>query len=765
MDQKSEQPEAANERLRQLEKQLELVQKQTTGILALVEKQERRLADQESSVARLDRILMELLTGRTWRTLRATGDLVKRLLPKRSASSGSVALTNTKSFLMCDEPKRGDKTPRSGEITIRGWCLAEGGVDSVQIEIPGLPLIETKPAEFRPDIKKRHPELDQDGRSGFLARFDSSHLPRGFQIFKLRLVSKGIAVRETRAAVLIDHERGFASAYDRWIAEFENPDDRMIELKLGTLRNRPTFSIVMAVHNTEPAELDAAIQSVLAQSYPNWQLCIADDCSTRPEPRELLLHFAERDERIQVTFQKERGGISATCNAAWNMARGDYVAFLDHDDTLSPHALAYICEALDQTPDADFLYSDEDKIDRSGKRYEPFFKPDWSPDLILSENYICHLLVLRRELADKIGKFDSACDGSQDYDLILRASEQARRIAHIPKILYHWRAGAGSTATTIENKQYALTAAQEAIQRHCVRTGKAMRVTPSNIVGRWRMRYEIPANSRVSIIIASGGNENVLRANLRSLFQKTTYSNYEIVIIDNSRAEAIQKLVNEYKDGRIRYIDWRNKPFNYSAINNTAARQCESPVLLFLNDDTSAISGEWLESMVELVTRPEVGVVGAKLLYPDGRIQHGGVVMGLYDNCGHAFKGLDGSTRHYFDFSDIIRNVSAVTGACLMTRADVFWQADGFDEKDLAVAFNDIDLCLKIGALGYRVLYTPHAVLYHHEAFSKTSKDLIPHPDEVMTMRLKWEMVINHDPFYSPNLSRNDEDYSLRARS
>lgn len=766
-DQTQEQLEATSQRIKQLEKQLEVAHKQTAAILDVIAKQEKRLADHESSLARLDRILMELITGRTWRTLRATGDLVKRLLPGRSGSADSIALTNQKSYLMCDEPKRGDKTPRTGEITIRGWCLADGGVDSLQIHVPGLEPMETKPNEFRPDIKKAYPGLDLTGRSGFTARFDSSQLTNGFRTITLRLFSKGTAVRETRAAILIDHERGFASAYDRWISEFEIPDDRLIQLKVATLKRRPLFSIVMAVHNTEPGELDMAIRSVLEQSYSNWELCIADDASTRPEIHGLLREFSEQDNRIRVKFIKERGGISATCNAAWQMATGDYVTFLDHDDTLAPHALAYICEALEQSPEADLLYSDEDKIDRTGKRYDPFFKPDWAPDLLLSENYICHLLVLRRALADKVGRFDSSVDGSQDYDLILRASEQAKNIQHIPKVLYHWRASIRSTATTIENKQYAVTAAQEAIQRHCVRMAKPMRVTASEIVGRWRMRYEIPADTRVSIIIAAGGKENVLRANIRSILQKTAYPHYEIVVIDNSRADGIRKLTAEFQNSsdRVRYIDWRNKPFNYSEINNTAARQCDSPALLFLNDDTSVISGEWLEAMLELAMRPEVGAVGAKLLYPDGRIQHGGVVMGLYDNCGHAFKALDGNVRHYFDFSDIIRNVSAVTGACLMTKAEVFWQAEGFDENDFAVAFNDIDLCLKIGALGYRVLYQPHALLHHHEAFSKTSKDLVPHPNEVAAMRVKWEKAIAHDPFYSPNLTRNDEDYSLRTRS
>lgn len=757
--------QATNQRLSELEKQLEVKYKQTAEIVEILQKQELRLAEHESSIARLDRILMEILTGRIWRTLSAAGQTIKRVLPARGG--GGESLTHEESYLKLDEPKPGDRTPRTGWIPVRGWCLAAGGVDSVQVHVPGLPVIETTPNELRPDVKRVHPKLDRTGRSGFTARFDSSHLPPGPCEIILRLISQAKAVREAKIQIFIDHERGFAFPYDRWISEFERPDDRLIELKLSVLQNRPTFSIVMAVHNTEPEELDAAIRSVQAQSHRDWQLCVADDASTRPEIRELLEHAVQQDSRIQVVFQKQRGGISKTCNAAWELASGDYVAFLDHDDTLAPHALAYICEALERNPDADFLYSDEDKIDRVGRRYDPFFKPDWSPDLILSENYICHLLVLRKDLADKIGRFDSACDGSQDYDLILRAAEQARLIHHLPRVLYHWRASAGSTATTIENKQYALAAAQEAIQKYCDRTGKPMRVTPSSIAGRWRMRYEIPADTRVSIIIASGGKENILRANLRGLTQNTSYSNFEIVVVDNSKGEGIAKLIRDFqKSSRpVRYIDWRNKPFNYSEINNAAARQCDSPVLLFLNDDTSVIASDWLEAMLELVTRPEVGAVGAKLLYPDGRIQHGGVVMGIYDNCGHAFKGLEGTARHYFDFSDIIRNVSAVTGACLMTRSDVFRQANGFDERDFAVAFNDVDLCLRIGELGYRVLYTPHASLYHHEAFSKTSKDLVPHPKEVAAMRMKWAKLIAHDPFYNPNLTRNEEDYSLRKRS
>jgi GT2 family glycosyltransferase len=753
------------EALRRLQEEQKATQRQMGAILELLEKHESQITAQETSVARLDRILMEILTGRTWRTLRAAGDLIRKLTPARGDGS-SVARGGKRSYLVCDEPRPSDRKARTGKVAIKGWCVAEGGVDCVRITIPGLPQLEAVPSLPRPDVKKNHPDLDSTGRAGFAAEFDSMPLAKGRHAITLRLISGGAVIRETKTAVNIDHEKGFASDYQRWIRDFEVPDDKLMELKLSGLQRRPLISVIMPVYNTVATELKEAIESVLAQSYENWELCISDDASPEPHVREIVSQFSAKDSRIKTVFRSERGGISQNSNSALQAAAGEYVCFLDHDDTLARHALASICEALDRSPGAELLYSDEDKIDRAATRFDPFFKPDWSPDLLLSENYVCHLLVLRRDLLEKTGLFHSKCDGSQDYDLILRATEKATNIAHVPKVLYHWRAGVASTASGIENKNYALVAANEALRRRGERVQGGFDIEPGGITGRWRARYPIPEGTRVSIIIAAGGKVDVLRTNIESIFSKTTYRDYEVVVIDNSRSDATEKLVDELREGShpLRYIDWRNKPFNYSLINNTAARQCDSPVLLFLNDDTSVIAPGWLEAMVELAIRPDVGAVGAKLLYPNGRIQHAGVVMGLYDNCGHAFKGLDGKRGHYFDFSDVIRNVSAVTGACLMTRASVFRDVGGFDETEFAVAFNDIDLCLKIGALGYRVLYTPHAVLYHHEAFSKTSKDLIPHPREVDSMRAKWAKVIGWDPYYSPNLTRNDEDYSLRAR-
>jgi GT2 family glycosyltransferase len=760
--------------LDRLQSELLDTQQQVKRLLGLLEKQQARLNAQETSLARLDRILMEILTGRTWRALRFAGELAKKILPDKltlPSSSKQSAPTEEgrkiRSFLVCDDPKPTDTRPRGGKVVVRGWCLAEGGVESVEIQVADLPPIRQKPNVPRPDVKKDRPDLDTTGRAGFLVDVDTSNLPNGQHDIKFRLFAQGRSIREARTIVFIDHEQGFASQYEQWIHEFEKPNDEVMLLKLPHIKRQPLISIVMPVYNTVEAELTSAIQSVIDQSYPYWELCIADDHSSKPEVKRVLDRFAGIMSTVKVAYRPEQGGISAASNTALAMATGEFVCFLDHDDTLAPHALTYLCEAIDRHPNAEFFYSDEDKIDAEGNRYDPFFKPEWSPDLLRSENYIAHLCVLCSDLLDRVGGFRTAFDGSQDYDLMLRASEKAAEIVHIPRVLYHWRAGMASTATTLENKSYTVSAAERALMEHCERLGNGGHVETGVVTGRWRIRYAIAADARVSIIIASGGKVDVLRTNLQSIFGKTTYPRYEVVVIDNSKHAEIEKLVSSFNSGpaTLRYIDWRNKPFNYSAINNAAARTCGSPVLLFLNDDTSVIELGWLEAMVELVARPEVGAVGAKLLYPEGRIQHAGVVMGLFDNCGHAFKGLDGSCSHYFDFSDVIRNVSAITGACLMTKAELFWEVGGFDEGTFAVAFNDIDLSLKIGSLGYQVLYTPHAVLHHHEAFSKTSKDLVPHPEEVEAMRRKWGKIIDADPYYSPHLTRNDEDFSLRTLS
>ena len=746
-----------------------------------------RLRTLQSKIDDVSRQTQEILYSRIWRTLCAGGAVLLSIpllfgsssrtrngaaRPRALSAGGFETFRQHRDsaeelhLLHCDEPAP-DAKPSSGKAPVRGWAAAQSGIASVEVQLQNQPPVLAEIGLFRPDIGRHLPDVPDAKQSGFYVEIDTSNLPNGKYPAYIRTTSKAGTVREIERVLLVDHDAEYASDYDRWIAEFEERDGRLIAFDARRLRLRPVVSILMPVYRTPPAILQRAIDSVIAQTYSDWELCIADDHSQSAEIQHLLRSYVEHDARIKAAFRAANGGIAAASNAALNLASGEYVALLDHDDELAPDALYWVAKAINRQPQADVLYSDEDKIDAAGRRFDPFFKPDWSPDLLLSENYIAHLLVCRRELVNQAGGFCSQYDGSQDYDLILRLTEKTENILHIPRILYHWRTLPNSTASGEENKSYATEAAQRAIRDHLERRGLQARVESGIFNGRWRVRYRMATEPAVSIIIASGGNVDVLTTNLKCLVRDTQYRNYEIVVIDNSKHMKIEALVRDFsaKSARcVRYIDWRNKPFNYAVINNEAARHCDSPLLLFLNDDTEVISGEWLHAMAELAWRPEVGCVGAKLLFPDGRIQHAGVIMGLFDNCGHAFKGLPGDRQHYFDLPDVIRNVSAVTGACLATRAEVFQEAGGFDEEKFPVAFNDIDLCLKIRQKGYRVLYTPHAVLCHHEAFSKTWKDLVPHPDEVEAMRMKWKDVIEADPFYNPNLTHSAEDFTLRWR-
>ena len=711
--------------------------------------------------------LESILQSRIWRSLRAAGGVMLNLaaLPR---IGGAVLRKHTPPgagpIVTCDEPPENDR-PRTGKIRVAGWAVSPVRVDRVEISVDDGPPRQAEFGLARPDVAQNLPHLPAT-YSGFFLELDSSSLSTGNHVLTVRAWDSAGDSQKVTRSFQVDHESGDDDGYGRWMKDFESRDPEMLRLKMTRFAEPPLISIIVPVFKTQPEFLKRAIESVIAQSYSHWELCLADDGSQSEELDALLHRYSRQDPRIRVTFRKERGGIAAASNTALELTSGAWIGLLDHDDELAPDALFYAAEAIAASPERDLIYSDEDKISEEGYRYDPFFKPDWSPDLLKSENYICHFLVFRKSLLARTGPFRSECDGSQDYDLILRLTEVSRSIYHIPRVLYHWRSVPASTASSSTVKGYAVDAAQRALSDHLQRAGSGTTVERGLHAGRWRVRYAIPKDTKVSIIVASGGNCDVLKSNLESLASKTTYPHYEIVVIDNSRANKIEQYIGicAKRMPNVRYIDWRHKPFNYSAINNAAARQCDSPVLLFLNDDTSVIAPGWLTAMLELVMRPEVGAVGAKLLYPGRRIQHAGVVMGVFDNCGHAFKGLDGTQQHYFDLPDVIRNVSAVTGACLMTRTEVFWKVGGFDEDRLQVAFNDIDLCLKIGRAGYRVLYTPHALLTHHEAFSKTESDLIPHPREVAEMQAKWADVIAADPFYSPNLSRTTENYSFRQK-
>jgi GT2 family glycosyltransferase len=415
-------------------------------------------------------------------------------------------------------------------------------------------------------------------------------------------------------------------------------------------------------------------------------------------------------------------------------------------------------------PDADMIYSDEDKIDVANRRYEPFFKPDWSPDLFLSCNYLNHLTVLRTTMLNLSGGFRLGYEGSQDYDLFLRVIAHTQHIYHIPKVLYHWRAAPTSTASDLNAKPQAHVAARRALQAHLSQTHISGEVEEGITTGRWRLRYLIRDNPVVSIIIPTAQVQRIKDC-LTALQINTNYSNYEIIVVDNSQTSDVASLVSTFDSQKqgIKLLDCRGQPFNFSKINNLAVQSSQGPLVLFLNDDVQPITPEWLIAMVEHAQRAEIGAVGAQLLYSDGTFQHAGVVLGISEGAGHALKYLPAQPQvhTYFDFGNVIRNCSAVTCACLMTRRAVFLEVGGFDEDHFPVAFQDVDLCLKIGQKGYRIIYTPYARLYHYESQTKSAANKIPSSSEVHYLQNKWKDVIATDPFYNPNLSRTREDFSL----
>lgn len=707
-----------------------------------------------------------ILNSRIWKALVQGGGLLLKLKNAvRNLSHLKRGNAKQEFRVVCEQPS--DYEARSGTIEIRGWAISSEGIDRVMVNIGDAPPLEARYGIYRPDVARSHPGIPKAERCGFIVRFDTTSLINGRHAIVIRAHNRSGEICEQRIPLMVDQLRGFPSDYARWIAEFDQRDEALINLKLESFRTHPLISILMPVYKTDPVILERTLKSVLNQSYGNWELCVVDDCSRSTLIDDILQNHAASDARIRVVRHAENKGISAASNTALEMARGEYAGLLDHDDELAQDALFHIADALQQTPEADILYSDEDHTDEFGVRMEPFFKPDWSPNLILSENYVCHLMVFRRELAVNAGGFRPEADVSQDHDILLRMSLKARKIVHIPKILYHWRTTLQESTRASESRDKVLDSSRGAVESYLKLAGIEATVEPGRAPGRWRVRYPIHDTPRVSIIIPSGGRLDVLERNLDTLASITDYPNYEIVIIDNSKSALIEKFTSRWKkNGRIvRYMDWRNRPFNYSEINNAAAKSCQSPLLLFLNDDTCAIDPGWLTAMVEISTRTEVGAVGARLLYPDGRIQHGGVVMGIFGICGHAFKGMFGDEPAYFDFPDVIRDVSALTAACLLIPAKVFHEVGGFDEVQFPVAYNDIDLSLKIGAKGYRLVYTPHASLYHFEAFSKSAEDLDPQPAETSALCAKWKDTIARDPFYNPNLTVTAEDFSLRKHA
>ncbi|CAE6518407.1 Glycosyltransferase, GT2 family [Nitrosomonas nitrosa] len=571
----------------------------------------------------------------------------------------------------------------------------------------------------------------------------------------------------------IERER-FNEGYAEWIAKHEKPeysDMFKILMTQQLFKHQPTISVIMPVYNSIELFLRQAIESVLAQSYTNWELCIADDASTQPHVRVILNEYVQRDPRIKVIYRAENGHISAASNSALALATGEYVALMDHDDELAQHALHFVVQAINQNPSAQIIYSDEDKIDTEGNRTEPHFKSDWNPDLFFSQNYVSHLGVYRHALLKCIGGFRIGFEGSQDQDLVLRCLPHVNsaEILHIPKVLYHWRIVEGSTAFNSAEKNYTTDAGINALQDFFNRQGREdVKVEIGYMPNTYRVRYPIPRpEPLVSLLIPTRDKLELLEPCIRSILDKTIYQNYEIIILDNESAESATldffKCI-QTKDTRVKVLSYR-QPFNYSAINNYGVQQAKGELIGLINNDIEVISPEWLTEMVSHALRPEIGCVGAKLYYDDETIQHAGVIVGLGGVAGHSHKYFPREASGYFHRLKIIQNLSAVTAACLVVRKAIFEQVGGLEETNLRVAFNDVDFCLKVREAGYRNLWTPYAELYHFESKSRgvedTPEKVARFNKEMEYIKTRWGEALRHDPYYSKNLTLAREDFSI----
>jgi GT2 family glycosyltransferase len=563
------------------------------------------------------------------------------------------------------------------------------------------------------------------------------------------------------------------NVYKRWLynQRIMDADRKKMKDKIDHFSYHPLISVIVPVYNPDEQWLMRCVESVRSQLYPFWELCIADDASTKPHVLRILKEYMAKDPRIKVAFRDTNGHISACSNTALELATGEFIALLDHDDELSEDALYENASLLNAYPDADMIYSDEDKI-YEDERFDPFFKPDWSPDTFLSLMYTCHLGVYRTALVRQIGGFRGGFEGSQDYDLVLRLTEHTERICHIPRVLYHWRSIPASSAASFQTKSYAQDAALRAIQEALQRRGEDALVEPiAGLSGRYRVRYRLQGRPRISIILPTRDLSVLLETCLKSIFEKTAYDNFEVIIVDNdSREPETRDLFRRWQEkepSRFRVAPLPI-PFNFPALINEGVRNAGGDLVLLLNNDIEVVSEDWLSEMAAQAMRPRVGAVGVKLLYPDDTVQHAGIVLGVGGIAGHSHKYFANDRPGYFDRLRITANCAAVTGACLMVKKARFLEVGGFDEA-LPVAFNDVDFCIKLLKAGYYNLCLSHLTLYHHESKTRgpedTAEKQIRFRGEIELMEARWGEILKNDPFYSPHLTRCREDSSISVAS
>lgn len=559
--------------------------------------------------------------------------------------------------------------------------------------------------------------------------------------------------------------------YGPWYEQYIPTREELEKQRKKKWNYGPKISIIVPAYKTPEAFLRQLMDSLLAQTYANWELCIANASPEDASMEYVLKEYAKKDSRILWKKLEENKGIAENTNEAFAMATGEFAGLLDHDDLLAPNALYEVAKALETEPDIDVLYTDEDKVrgDEVLEHFQPHLKPDFNIDLLRSNNYICHFFVVRKSLLEKTGGFRREYDGAQDYDFIFRCTQAAGKIHHIPEILYHWRTHQSSTADNPESKLYAFEAGKRAIEENLRQNGLIGEVSHTKDYGFYRVKYPVQGEPLVSIIIPNKDAKEDLEKCIRSILEKSSYTNYEILIVENnSTGEEIFSYYKELSENsRIRLLRWKRE-FNYSAINNYGAKKAKGDYLLFLNNDTEVISPDWIEEMLGFCQRPDTGIVGARLYFGNNTVQHAGTVIGIGGIAGHMFTDMPRERSGYMHKAAIIQDLSAVTAACMMVKRQVFDEVQGFEEQ-LSVAFNDVDFCLRVREKQYLVVYDPYVELYHYESKSRGAEDskekVRRFQSEIEFMRCRWETLLKKgDPYYNKNLSLVKWNYSLKPK-
>ncbi len=681
-------------------------------------------------------------------------------------------------------------------LRITGWAVSDKEIEFKLLDKNQEPVEIEITRNYRRDVQAVFPEITENVESGFCiyAEMQDSNkgtlmIRSGKKEYEYKLMPKttaqageeknllrkawnyyrkfGLRAALVRTKVKICGEKS-VDTYKEWYRKYEITPEKIKAQREVHFSYEPQFSIVIPLFNTRPKFLKEMVDSIRNQTYSNWELCLADGTGEKSPLIPILKDYAAKDSRIRYEILTENKGISENTNAAIRMAGGDFIVLADHDDIMPANALYECAKALNEDASIDVIYSDEDKVDMDGSKcFEPHFKSDFNLDLLCSMNYICHLFVVKKELMEQVGMLRSEFDGAQDHDFILRCCEKAKNIHHIPKILYHWRCHIDSTAANPESKMYAFEAGKKAVEEHYKRIGVPAVVEHGQFYGMYRTKYQWKEQPLISILIPNKDHIEDLQKCMNSIEEKSTYKNYEFIIIENNSTE--QETFDYYKDiekkENVTVLYYKDE-FNYSKINNFGVEHANGEYLLLLNNDTEIINPDCLSEMLGYCMREDVGIVGARLYYEDDTIQHAGVVLGFGGIAGHTFIGSSRYDNGYFSRIICAQDYSAVTAACMMTKKSLYREVGGLTEE-FRVAFNDIDYCMKVRETGKLVVYNPAAELYHYESKSRGLEDTPEKVErfnsEVARFIDRWNKQLQEgDPYYNPNLSLNKADFSLK---